>query len=117
MAGAQLTVYKDGEIAEDIFGKKAVYTTDAEGAAFAVLPFCEEGYTVKETKAPDGYHLNPSVFPVELKTNYTFTEQDQIVVTIYDEAKVPDTGIRRSFYFWIVLTAFLCGAFCIVNKK
>ncbi len=117
LAGAQLTVYKDGEIAEDIFGKKAVYTTDAEGAAFAVLPFCEEGYTVKETKAPDGYHLNPSVFPVELKTNYTFTEQDQIVVTIYDEAKVPDTGIRRSFYFWIVLTAFLCGAFCIVNKK
>ncbi|MBR4161893.1 MAG: hypothetical protein IKR11_00130, partial [Solobacterium sp.] len=116
LSDAEITIYKNGEVAKDIFGKEAVCTTDRNGTAYIVLPYDEEGYTVKETKAPDGYHLNSSVFPVEVKEDYTFSDQDHIVITVYDEAKVPDTGIRRSFYFWIVLLTVLCGTFCMTNR-
>lgn len=92
----------------DVFVANAEYTLfDAEGNEFAKAVTDENGvlkienipygvYTLKETKAPIGYHLNETVFDIDVKEHaeiiYIETEDSLILTNIPVEKKSKETG-------------------------
>lgn len=101
-------------------GTEFVYTTDKDGYAEFVLPYTEEGYYVKETKAPEGYTINNEAFHIYAENEQGFVKDDPIPVEILDTAEV-DTGaasIRRITWMeW--MGAFMCSLIvCLcLNRK
>lgn len=73
LAGAEFTIY-------DAAGKVVdVITTGADGRARS-KSLVVGSYTLQETRAPDGYLINPAVQPFNVKS-----ENDEITINVYDK--------------------------------
>lgn len=101
LKGAEITIFNEkGEIVKDKDGKPCVGVTDKNGEVkFTLLYLKDNKFYAKETKAPNGYHLNKNKFPVKPKT--FDKEGADIKISILDEAiiippKGPKTGDTNS---------------------
>lgn len=91
----ELTVFdkKTNQIAKTVDGKDAIGITDGEGNIVFELAYSENGYYVKETKAPLGYRMNKNHFDVELSEDYNFAKDNPIVIVVNDQAAPVKTGV------------------------
>ena len=95
LSGAEFAVYnaKTDEIAKTVEGAEAKGITDESGKLEFVLEYSEDGYYVKEIKAPEGYELNETEFEVSITEGYDFTKP--YVITVPNE-EIPKTGLNGS---------------------
>jgi hypothetical protein len=95
LKGAEITVFnEDGTIAKDINGNDCVGLTDENGQVQFTLLYDENNsYYVKETKAPQGYHINEDKFEVKI-TGKDKLGVDLIRINVLDKVIVipPPTG-------------------------
>lgn len=92
LAGAEFEVYSAAtdEIALTIDGEEAKGTVDEAGKLSFVLEYSEDGYYVKETKAPDEYEMNKNEFALDIKEGFDFTQAYTVSVA---HEKTPVTGL------------------------
>lgn len=122
LKGAEITLFnKDGSIARDQFGKKCVGVTNEKGQVQFVLMY-KNGSKLyaKETKAPDGYHINADKFDVKPAKNAKY--KAKVDIKILDESLVvppTKTGDTNNLALWIVLLALsgLTTALIVVARK
>ncbi len=93
LKGAEITIFdKDGKVVKDVFGNDCIGETDENGQIIFMVRNNPEGkYYAQETKAPNGYHLNPNKFMIEAKDDSSM-DNEIIDVQILDEAVVIQTG-------------------------
>ncbi len=78
LAGAEFTLYQDGKVIK-------TGTTNEEGIVkFENLPFGT--YELKETKAPEGYEINPEVKRITIGEG----DQQHVQVTFKDKVIIPE---------------------------
>ncbi len=58
LAGAKYGLYKDGDLLKE-------YTTDKNGKFTTDYYTCDDGFTLKELAAPEGYLLNETVYKID----------------------------------------------------
>ena len=96
LAGAEYTLYKNGT-------KVKTYTTDANGKFTTDVYICGEGWTIKETKAPQGFALDPTVYTIgavrasqntEERTDKVTSDEDVLPgkIVIQKKMETPPTG-------------------------
>lgn len=79
LAGAEYAVY------DDAGSQVATLVTDEAGAAGPTGDLPSGAYTVRETKAPEGFSLDPGIYTVELGSG-TWDESREVLVTPDPEA-------------------------------
>lgn len=118
LKGAEITLYqKDGNVALDIDGKQCVQTTNENGKVlFNVL--YDEGYYVKETKAPNGYQKNDDTFKITFSETYEFTKEDPIKITIKDKKNTVNTADTShiGFYMASMTLALIIGMLLVKQR-
>lgn len=85
--GAKEITYKGEKIKVNVVGTKV---TNAEGEAIFDGLDAQKTYYVKETKAPEGYSLNETVYKLE---GATLVEQTEYDFTDFTDIHVPDTKL------------------------
>ncbi len=101
----------DGETpAEDAEGKAAEAVTGENGGAELILLYTEDGYVLKETKAPAGYLISEKTMKITVPEGYAFTKDNVLSLTVTDR-KIPGvpTGIGLPAASAAVLAGSLAG--------
>lgn len=90
LAGAEYAVY------DDAGAQVATLVTDGSGAAGPTADLPSGAYTVRETKAPEGFSLDPGTYTVELGSG-TWDESREVLVTPDPEAPLAaaSVGVRK----------------------
>lgn len=90
LAGAEYAVY------DDAGALVATLVTDESGAAGPTADLPSGTYTVRETKAPEGFSLDPNEYAVELGSG-TWDESREVLVTPDPEAPLAaaSVGVRK----------------------
>ncbi|HBO61620.1 MAG TPA: hypothetical protein DD645_02875, partial [Olsenella sp.] len=90
LAGAEYAVY------DDAGAQVATLVTDEAGAAGPTGDLPSGTYTVRETKAPEGFSLDPNEYAVELGSG-TWDESREVLVTPDPEAPLAaaSVGVRK----------------------
>ena len=92
-------------------GSKAIAAmiTDENGEILFELVY-DEGYSFKETKAPQGYEPDDGKHEIVLPEDYSFSKESPIIITITDK-KIPEvnTGDGSGLYLWYSLSAVSFG--------
>lgn len=106
LKGAEITIVDDKDkTIKDKNGKDCVGITDEKGEVkFSVFYKDADKIFAKETKAPQGYHINTNKF--QIKPNKDAKYQADIEVKILDMAIVippVNTGDNNNMVLWIVL--------------
>lgn len=129
LANAEFTVYTDAEAQNElkVDGKKVVAVTNAQGKADFVLEGstkafafdADSTYYVKETKAPEGYTINDTIFTVTIDTTKGVTLVNGEAVKNY-KPTVPQTGGMGTMMFTFCGAALIACAgvlYFIVRRK
>ena len=98
----EITVFRgDEEITRGV--------TDENGEILFELVY-DEGYSFRETGAPQGYEPDDGKHEIVLPEDYSFNKESPIVITITDE-RIPEvnTGDGSGLYLWYSLSAVSFG--------
>lgn len=98
----EITVFRgDEEITRGV--------TDENGEILFELVY-DEGYSFKETKAPQDYQPDDGKHEIVLPEDYSFNKESPIIITITDK-KIPEvnTGDGSGLYLWYSLSAVSFG--------
>lgn len=87
LAGAEYAVY------DDAGAQVATLVTDESGAAGPTADLPSGTYTVRETKAPEGFSLDPNEYAVELGSG-TWDESREVLVTPDPEAPLMAASVE-----------------------
>ena len=87
LAGAEYAVY------DDAGAQVATLVTDEAGAAGPTADLPSGAYTVRETKAPEGFSLDPNEYAVELGSG-TWDESREVLVTPDPEAPLMAASVE-----------------------
>ncbi|MBM6683647.1 MSCRAMM family protein [Collinsella intestinalis] len=87
LAGAEYAVY------DDAGSQVATLVTDEAGAAGPTGDLPSGAYTVRETKAPEGFSLDPGTYTVELGSG-TWDESREVLVTPDPEAPLMAASVE-----------------------
>ena len=90
LSGAEYTVYKNGAPVK-------TYTTDVNGKLTTDTYWEDTGWTIKETKAPNGYQLDPTEYSFGTVDSAQSIEITNVKVTSTDEPKPADITITKVF--------------------
>ena len=127
LKGAEFTIFReDGTIVNDVDGNPCVGVTNKNGyLEFKV--YAEDGVTfyIQETKAPNGYSLNETKFPITPSETAVAGEDNVTDIPILVEDKViiihPRTGdtFNPGYYICVTVLAFavMTGGIIYVRKK
>lgn len=117
LEGAEFTVYRrnDDSIALTAEGREAVAVTDAKGHCEFRLPYDENGYDIRETKAPAGYQRSEEKQEVLISTEDAFRAESPMVFRFYDR-RVPETAARAPV-MTAVITVLAAGLFLYLQKR
>lgn len=115
LADCQVTVYHQDtkEIAFTLDGQQASALTDANGAARFQLPYTKAGYYVQETKAPEGFAIDPSPKQLVVESDTCFHTETPKEIHVVDEKNV-DTGTQLPYHAFLAL---LCMLECLLFLK
>lgn len=116
LEGAEFTLYQqDGTIAKDLDGKECVQTSDANGIVTFHVPY-QEGYTLVETKAPNGYQRNTEGYKILYEDDYDFSYENPITITFKNKPEeTPNTSDSSKSLFYgslMVTSVFLTYLLC-----
>ena len=119
LSGAEITIFnaKTNEVAKTVQGKDAVTITDKNGNAVFEMMYLEDGYYVKETKAPEDYKLNKNSFKVELSEDYDFAKDNPVVITVDDKKKPVETGVVGPLWAVTLLSLSATAIYLLKKKK
>lgn len=110
LEGCEFTLYSsDGEIAIDTEGEECVKTTDETGEVSFSVPYLEEGYYLQETKAPEGYIIDPQPHPVE--------KQNDIKITVPNSRETVQTGDISKILTWTLISAVSLASILLILTK
>jgi uncharacterized surface anchored protein len=115
LADCEITVYHAGtdEPALDLNGDKAQQLTAEKGIVSFRLPYTSDGYYVKETKAPDGYAIDPKEIPLSNDQEEFFHQESPQEIHVFDHKNV-DTGTDLPYH---AVMALLCAFGCLCFMK
>jgi len=115
LADCEVTVYHQdtNAIAFTLDGKQASTLTDASGLARFQLPYTKAGYYVQETKAPEGFAIDPMPKQLTVENDAYFHFETPKKITVVDEKNV-DTGTQLPYH---AILALLCMLECIMFMK
>lgn len=115
LADCEVTVYhqESNEPAYDLNGDAAKALTDENGAVRFNLPYASDGYYVKETKAPQGYAIDPVKKELPLDEEEFFHQETPQVIHVVDQKNV-ETGTELPYH---AVMALLCMMGCFFLMK
>lgn len=114
LSDCEITVLdKDtGEAAFDLNGNTAKALTDDDGTVSFRLPYTPKGYLVQETKAPEGYSIDPNKKELTVDQQAYFSNETPQQVHIVDQKNV-DTGVDLPYHAFMALVC-ACGCFLLM---
>jgi uncharacterized surface anchored protein len=115
LADCEITVYHAGteEPALDLNGEKAQQLTAEKGIVSFRLPYTSDGYYVKETKAPEGYAIDPKEKLLSNDQEEFFHQESPQEIHVIDHKNV-DTGTDLPYH---AVMALLCALGCLCFMK
>ena len=121
LKGAEITIFdKDDKIVKDIDGNDCVGVTDENGEVnFTILYDEDNSYYAKETKAPNGYHINEDKFEIKPTGDRESLGTDLIKITILDSIIVIPP-VPKTFDVILIVTSIMavigvCGI--VISRK
>ena len=124
LAGAKFKIYRSynqqTKELSDLIEESA--ETDANGEVTFNYKFAEGTYYIQESKAPENYNINTTVFPVTItKGSSDITDGVHNTTQVTDtKSKLPDTGREGTMMFTIIGGSLIVLAgvlFVVVMKK
>ena len=102
---------------DDIDVKSLIVRWKADGVKNCSEQRLEDGYYVKETKAPEDYKLNKNSFKVELSEDYDFAKDNPVVITVDDKKKPVETGVVGPLWAVTLLSLSATAIYLLKKKK
>ena len=111
LEGCEFTLFNsNGDVALDLEGNECIKETNEEGVAEFTVPYNTEGYYLQETRAPEGYQIEPEPRPIDQQTDL------EIVVT---NSKIVKTADMTHIWVWTVSAgmSLLAMLVALIRKK
>lgn len=101
LQGAEFTLYTDENcqnVAKDSNNKNLIVTTNANGTAY-FSGMAVGVYYLKETRAPEGYIINDTVYKIVVEEVTTEDNKSKVTVTLYEPDTTTDDWVKSTILY------------------